>query len=105
MNDERDRILELLKGGRLEEAGKLLWPAAATQAWFDMMAPVLEAEGSGYARANPRLAVWCYEQAKALYQADSSGATSGGEGMAMMAENRGSHLGRKIWLLKSQSIE
>ena len=101
----RDRILELVKAGSLDEAHKLLWPGNSTQAWFEMMAPIMEAEGSGYERSNPLLAVWCYEQAKAMYEAEASGATSGGEGMAMMAESRGSHLGRKIWLLKTQNIE
>jgi len=36
-----------------------------------------------------------------LYEAENAGATSGGEGMALLMEGRGSHPGRKIWLLKS----
>jgi len=102
--ERRDRVLDLVKAGSLNEAYKLLWPADS-QAWCEMMGPIMEAEGSGYEPANPLLALWCYEQAKALYEAEVSGATSGGEGMALMTDGRGGHLGRKIWLLKTQNIE
>ena len=101
--ERRDLVLDLVKAGSLDEAYKLLWPADS-QGWCEMMAPIMEAEGSGYELTNPLLALWCYEQAKALYEAEVS-ATSGGEGMALMTEGRGSHLGRKIWLLRTQNIE
>jgi len=62
---------------------------------------VAESAGDGYARSDPARAIWCYEQARNLYEAENAGATSGGEGMALLMEGRGSHPGRKIWPLKS----
>ena len=94
----REQVMECVERGDLEEAKRLLW-AEVTGDWCASMAPVMESARDRHAKANRTLAIWCYEQARALYQAGLSGATSGGEGMAMMAEGRGSHLGRKIWLL------
>jgi len=95
------QILNAFAAGNTDQVQKLLWPPGATPDWFDAMAPMMEMRGDGYAKSDRELAIFCYEQARALYQADSAGATSGGEGMAGMSEMRGSHLGRKIWLLKS----
>src|SRR5438128_1192307 len=95
------QILGALASGNTDLAHTLLWPPGAPQAWYEAMAPMMESAGGGYEKSNRELAIFCYEQARNLYQADSAGATSGGEGLAGMSEMRGSHLGRKIWLLKS----
>jgi hypothetical protein len=78
-----------------------LWHSGGAQDWFAAMAPIVEFAGDGLARSDRERAIWCYEQARNLYEADNAGATSGGEGIALQMEGRGSHLGRKIWLLKS----
>ena len=94
-------IEEALASGNTDLARKLLWPADAGQDWYEEMAPKVESVGDGYSKSNRELAIFCYEQSRDLYRAHMSFATSGGEGMAAMSEMRGSHLGRKIWLLKS----
>jgi hypothetical protein len=97
----QSQVLESIQNGDLEQATKLMWRSGGTQDWFAAMAPVLESAGDGYARSDPPRAIWCYERARDLFEADNAGATSGGEGMALLMEVRGSHLGRKIWLLQS----
>ncbi len=101
VEERQSQVLQSIQNGNLEQAKNFLWRSGGTQDWFADMATVLETTGDGYGRSDPALAIWCYEQARDLYEADNAGATSGGEGMALMMEGRGSHLGRKIWLLKS----
>jgi hypothetical protein len=54
----------------------------------------------------PRIvaAIFCYQQARDLYMAQSGDATSGGEGMAMVNEVNDRGLGRKIWLLNTEGL-
>jgi hypothetical protein len=99
--DDRNQVLQFIHNGDLDQAKELLWHSGGTQDWFAAMALVLESAGDGLAQNDPPRAIWCYEQARNLFEADNAGATSGGEGMALQMEGRGSHLGRKIWLLKS----
>jgi len=99
--EKEAQVLQFIRNGDLDQAKELLWLSGGTQDWFSTMAPIVESAGDGYARSDPARAVWCYEQARDLYEAENAGATSGGEGMALLMEGRGSHLGRKIWLLKS----
>ena len=95
------KILDALASGNTEAARALLWPPGANQDWCSTIGPMMESAGGGYEKSNRDIAIFCYEQARDLYQAECSGATSGGEGLAAMSEMRGSELGRKIWLLKS----
>jgi hypothetical protein len=95
------QILEALHSGNTERAHDLLWPADGTCDWYLAMAPLMESAGDQIGSANTAVAIFCYEQARHLYETESAGATSGGEGMALTSQMRGSHLGRKIWLLKS----
>ena len=95
------QILDALASGDMELAKERLWPPGAGQDWFSGMGPRMEFAGGGYERSARVLAVFCYEQALHLYEAECSGASSGGEGLAQMNEMRGRDLGRKIWLLKS----
>lgn len=97
----RDHLLEILESGDLKEAERLIWRGESTQRWFDFMAPVMEAVGDRYAKADKDRAAWAYEQAKALFETFATGSSSGGEGQAAMSEAAGAHLGHKIWLLKS----
>src|SRR5262245_20891297 len=96
------KIAEALAAGRRDAVRELLWPPDVTQDWCATMAARMEDAGDCYAESDRALAISCYEQARELYRAEGSGATSGSEGLASMAEMRGSHLGRKIWLLKDQ---
>ena len=100
-NSAWPEILHALAAKNMDLARELLWPPGAAQDWFYDLAPMMESAGGRYEDSDRALAIFCYEQAQGLYQAQSSGATSGGDGMAEMNEMRGSHLGRKIWLLKS----
>jgi hypothetical protein len=99
--EKETQVLQFIQNGDLEPAKKLLWHSGGTQDWFSTMAPLVENAGDGYARSDPARAIRCYERARDLYEAENAGATSGGEGMALLMEGRGSHLGRKIWLLKN----
>jgi hypothetical protein len=95
------KIREALDSGDTELARRLLWPPDVTQDWCSTMATRMEFAGGGFEKSNRPLAIFCYEQARNLYESESSGATSGGEGMANMSDMRGRELGHKIWLLKS----
>ena len=101
-DQEMQRVRELVEQGELDAAEKLLWPRGANQDWFENMAPMVEFMGGGYEQTDKARAIWCYTQAKALYEATISG-TSGGEmeAEAQMMQGRTSHLDKKIWLLKS----
>ena len=101
LEERQAQVLRCIQKGDLEQARELLWHSGGTQDWFSTVAPMVESAGDGYARSDPARAIWCYEQARDLYEAENAGATSGGEGMALVMAGRGSHLGRKIWLLKS----
>lgn len=108
MNESTDpdvawpRILEALSSRDLQALKTLLWPPAASEDWYFSLAPMMENAAGGYEKSDPDLALFCYEQARSLYFAQAGGATSGGEGMAMMHETRGQEIGRKIWLLKTR---
>ena len=99
---EMQRVRQLVEQGDLDAAKKLLWPPGANQDWFENMATMVEFAGGSYEQTDKARAIWCYEQAKAMYEATISG-TSGAEmeAEAKMMEGRTSHLGKKIWLLKS----
>jgi hypothetical protein len=96
------KILDALASRDVELLKTLLWPRRAGEDWYYSMAPMIENAGGGYEKSDTALALFCYEQARDLYIAQASGATSGGEGLAMMNEGRDRELGRKIWLLKSE---
>ncbi len=95
------QILDALASRDMELAKRLIWPRGVGEDWYYAMAPMMEMRGGSYEKSDPELAIFCYEQARGLYRAQASGATSGGEGMALMNEDRDHQLGRKIWLLKS----
>ncbi len=95
------RILDALKARDFEALNKLVWPPGRGLDWLYAMAPMMENAGGWYEKSDPELAIFCYEQARDLYRGQAAGATSGGEGLAMMNESRDNELGRKIWLLKS----
>ena len=78
---EESQVLQLIQNGDLEQARELLWHSGGTQDWFSTVAPMVESVGDGYTRSDPMRAIWCYEQARDLYEAENAGATSGGEGM------------------------
>ncbi len=94
-------IVAALEKRDIVELKKLLWPPDAGAEWYDSMPAMIENAAGGYEKPDPELAIFCYEQARDLYRAQAVGATSGGEGLAMVNEGRDQHLGRKIWLLKS----
>lgn len=108
MNESTDpgiawpRILEALSSRNVDALKTLLWPSGASEDWYFSMAPMIENAAAAYEKSDPELAIFCYEQARSLYLAPAAGATSGGEGMAMMSEGRGQEIGRKIWLLKTR---
>ncbi len=101
LEERRDHLLEILEAGDLKETERLIWRGESTQRWFDFMAPVMESVGDRYAKTNKERAIWAYEQAKALFETFHTGATSGGEGNSLADEASASHLGRKIWLLRT----
>jgi hypothetical protein len=94
------QILDALAARDLELAKKLIWPRGAGEDWLYALAPMMEMRAGGYEQSDVALAIFCYEQARDLYRAQASGATSGGEGLALMNDDRDHELGRKIWLLK-----
>ena len=94
------QILDALASRDMEAAKKLIWPRGAGVDWLYSIAPMMEMRAGWYEQSDPELAVFCYEQARTLYRSQAAGATSGGEGLAMMDENRDDELGRKIWRLK-----
>src|SRR5690348_6675559 len=94
------QILDALAARDMELAKKLIWPSGAGEDWYTSMAPMLVMQGGGYEKSDPALAIFCYEQARDLYDGQATGATSGGEGLALMNEGRDRELGRKLWLLK-----
>src|SRR5438067_98375 len=95
LDARRDHLLEILETGDLKETERLLWRGESTQRWFEFMAPVMELIGDRYARTDKALAMWAYEQAKALYETFATGATSGSEALAIIGEAAGAHLGKK----------
>jgi len=94
------QILDALKARDLDALKKLIWPRGLGDDWLYAMAPMMEMRAGDYEKSDPELAIFCYEQARDLYRAQAAGATSGGEGLAMMNDTRDQELGRKIWLLK-----
>jgi len=101
LEERRDHLLEILESGDLKETERLIWRGESTQRWFDFMAPVMESVGDRYAKTNKDRAVWAYEQAKALFETFATGATNGSEGRAAVQEAAGSHVGKKLWLLRT----
>ena len=94
------QILDALNARDLVLAKKLIWPHGMGEDWLYALAPMMEMRAGGYETSDPPLAVFCYEQARNLYRAQAAGATSGGEGLALMNTDRDHEIGRKIWLLK-----
>src|SRR5258708_9328815 len=94
------KIVDAMGARDMELAARLIWPRGAGANWYYAMAPMMGMQGGVYEKSDPALAIFCYEQARDLYSAQASGATSGGEGLALMNEDRDHGLGRKIWLLK-----
>src|SRR5260370_27865012 len=95
-------ILNALSSRDVDALQKLLWPSGASQDWYESMAPMIEHAAGGYEKSDRALAIFCYEQARNLYLAQAGGATSGGEGMAMMSAANDRGLGRNIWLLRRE---
>jgi len=100
MEPTSQEVLALIERGDLTAAEKLLWQSGTSLDSLFSMAPQVESAGDRYAKTDKDRALWCYEQAKSLYESICASATSGGEGMALQMENYGGHLGKKIWMLR-----
>lgn len=97
------QILDALASGNTNAAKQLIWPSGVDENWFHAMGPVMENAARGYEKSNLPLAIFCYEEARSLYAALATGATSAAEAMMLMDEKRDRALERKIQRLRAKT--